>query len=159
MGVSGCGKTTIGQILAKRLNIEFYDGDDYHTPENVDKMQNNQPLTDDDRTGWLLNLRQLITTTLYHHKRSLVVACSALKKTYRRHLDLGQNDVSFIYLRGSYKVIGDRLRQRKDHYMPPSLLQSQFDALEEPDENEAITISIAEKPEDIIAQIMNYLNR
>ncbi|HLF27343.1 MAG TPA: gluconokinase [Anaerolineae bacterium] len=153
MGVSGSGKTTIGQMLAEHLHAPFFDGDDYHPRANVAKMSRGIPLTDDDRASWLAALAQLI-----HHQlaqgQSAVLACSALKQTYRDHLRVDPA-VRFVYLKGSYDLIRGRLSRRHGHYMQPALLQSQFAALEEPDD--ALIVDVAQSPEQIVDQIVQAL--
>ena len=133
IGVSGTGKTTVGRLLASVLNLPFFDADDFHPAANIEKMSNGIPLNDDDRAGWLTSL----------HAKALdctdtgggVFACSALKKTYRTTLAKGiENQTQFFLLKGDYELIMNRLQKRKGHYMPPALLQSQFDILEVTDE-------------------------
>ncbi len=130
MGVSGCGKTTLGKALAERTGLPFFDGDDYHPAGNILKMSAGSPLTDADRKGWLERLNELCRE---HRKTGLVLACSALKRSYRRILETGLDQVVWVYLEGSYDTILGRLQERKGHYMPPALLRSQFDALEPPE--------------------------
>jgi len=150
MGVSGSGKTTIGRLLAQDLGWPFYDGDDFHPQANIDKMRQGMPLTDDDRAAWLTALRHFIDTLAQNH-RSAVLACSALKQMYRDRLRVGQPEVYFVYLKGDYNLIRQRLLARQGHFMPEKLLKSQFDTLEEPED--APTIDIAQTPENIIEQI------
>ncbi len=146
MGVSGCGKTTIGKQLAQNLGWQFYDADDFHPLENRLKMSQGVPLNDEDRAEWLYTLQQLIHKNI-EERRSLVLACSALKQRYREILS-DNKYVRFVYLRGSYEQIKTRLKRRKDHFMPVQLLQSQFEALEEP--QDAFFVDISNSPEDII---------
>jgi carbohydrate kinase (thermoresistant glucokinase family) len=153
MGVSGCGKTTVGQILADKLKVPFYDADDFHPAENVEKMNKGIPLTDDDRDPWLNRLSANIMK--WNKTGDAVLACSALKKKYREYLDTENAEVIFVYLQGSKELILNRMKKRKDHYMPVSLLDSQFDVLEEP--KNAITVSIEEAPSDIANEIINLL--
>lgn len=157
MGVSGCGKTTVGKLLASRLEVPFFDADDFHPPANIQKMSLGNPLNDDDRTPWLENLSQLITE--WNSRGGAVLACSALKKKYRNQLrntgDQGDNDIITIYLKGSKELIYKRLMSRSDHYMPPELLDSQFYDLEEPEGS--ITVSIDQKPESILREILMKL--
>ncbi len=158
MGVAGSGKTTIGRLLAARRGWPFYDGDDYHPPDNVAKMSAGIPLDDVDRAGWLASLASLIRQRLARGE-SGVVACSALKRAYRDVLMHAQSvddgRVRFVYLRGDYDTIKMRLHVREGHFMGASLLQSQFDALEEPDE--ALIVDATLAPDEIISRIENYL--
>lgn len=151
MGVSGSGKTTIGRILAENQGLPFYDADDFHPPQNVEKMRSGQPLNDHDRKPWLDTLSRHISD--WNRRGGAVLACSALKKSYRNTLRSDGNHVQFIYLKGSKEMILKRMNDREDHYMPPSLLDSQFEALEEPPD--AITVFIDNPPEKIIAEILN----
>jgi carbohydrate kinase (thermoresistant glucokinase family) len=152
MGVSGAGKTLIGQKLSECLDIPFYDGDDFHPPANVKKMKSGQPLNDNDRRPWLESLANNMIE--WEQTGGAILACSALKKKYRKILG-SKTDTQFIYLKGSPSLIADRLAKRKGHYMPPELLQSQFDALEEPDE--AFTVSVEPSPEEIVTSILDRL--
>ncbi|MEX2540322.1 MAG: gluconokinase [Trueperaceae bacterium] len=131
MGVSGSGKSTVGGLLARRLGWEFADADTYHPQANILKMAAGIPLDDEDRMPWLVALRSLIDEHLAAG-RSLVLACSALKRQYRRILAEGSERVSFVYLKGSRELILRRMSERSGHYMKPELLDSQFEALEEP---------------------------
>ena len=153
MGVAGSGKSTIGQLLADRLGCVFYDGDDFHPAANVEKMRRGQPLTDEDRAGWLSALADLILACLQRHQTA-VIACSALKQSYRDQLQV-TDEVRFIYLRGAYDLLEARLRERTGHYMPRSLLASQFAALEEP--RDALTLDVSAPPEQIVAEIVRQL--
>src|SRR5262249_15108262 len=137
MGVSGTGKTTIGTRLAHDLAWPFYDADAFHSPANVDKMRHGIPLTDADRDGWLDALRALIAGL----SGSAVLACSALKATYRARLAGGRSDVRFVHLTGDPALLRRRLEQRRAHYMPASLLDSQLATLEPP--AGAITVDVA----------------
>ncbi len=155
MGVSGVGKTTIGQMLATATSLPFFDGDDFHPQANINKMAAGVPLTDADRQGWLLQLHQLLQAQLL--LQGCVIACSALKQQYRDVLnnDLG-DAVVFVYLQGSYDEVLQRLQQRKGHFMQAGLLQSQFETLEPP--VEAIVVSITRTPEAIVEEITNCLD-
>jgi len=146
MGVSGSGKSTVGAQLARELGWQFFDADDFHPPANREKMKQGIPLTDEDRTEWLNSLRELLHKNIEENS-ACVLACSALKQRYREQLAVSES-VQFVYLRGSFEQIETRLKRRKDHYMPVQLLQSQFEALEEP--REAMVIDISNTPEEII---------
>ena len=151
MGVSGSGKTTIGEELAGRLGWDFYDADDYHPPENVAKMASGYPLDDDDRAPWLATLHDLISGCL-ESGRPGVLACSALKESYRRTLLAGNPGAQLIYLKGDIELIWPRMSARRGHYMKPGMLRSQFEALEEPDD--ALVVDISRPAGDIVAQIL-----
>jgi len=155
MGVSGSGKTTIGARLARALGSEFVEGDDLHPPENVKRMTAGIPLTDDDRRGWLL----AIAARLREAKRArigLVVSCSALKRSYRDLLrSVGETEVRFVYLAGSRALLAERLAQRRGHFMPPSLLESQLSILEEPSPDEGAWVcDIRQAPAAIVADLV-----
>lgn len=153
MGVSGSGKTEIGKLLSEKLSRPFFDGDDFHPEANVKKMSSGLPLNDEDRKEWLIALNKL---AIEHRHDGAVIACSALKKNYRSLLRAGMgNCMDFVYLDGSFELIKSRLEQRKGHFMPMNLLQSQFDALEPP--SKAIKVSIKESPAKIVKQIMKQL--
>jgi gluconokinase len=158
MGVSGAGKSTVGRIAAKRLSCPFRDADSFHPKANIEKMSRGEPLTDDDRWPWLA----AITAWIAEHRAAgtvCVVTCSALKRAYRDILtDKQRADVRLVYLKGNFDLIAVRLAARKDHFMPPALLQSQFAALEEPGEDEhAITVSIDAAPEEIAGEVLERL--
>lgn len=183
MGVSGCGKSTVGRALAQKLSCSFFDADDFHSPENKAKMSAGIALDDIDRTPWLESLSRSIQDWLALESCT-VLACSALKASYRRILDGGDRRVLFIYLKLSFAEIEKRLAARKDHFMNKDLLESQFSALEEPErdwnetfeneslENEslakgteiaykdkALTITSRAAPEDIACEIADLLDR
>lgn len=149
MGVSGCGKTSIGKAFAKAIGAVFIDGDDLHPATNVAKMASGQPLDDDDRRPWLARVAQALKT----HREPVVVGCSALKRCYRDRIRQGAGaPVTFLHLSGSRDVIERRMATRRGHFMPSSLLDSQFAALEPPDEGEnAITVDIDQAPDRIVA--------
>ena len=154
MGVTGSGKTTVGRLLAEELDWQFYDADDFHTPANIEKMKRGVPLNDEDRRPWLETLRDLITGCLKQNINA-IVACSALKESYREYL-LTDDRVRLIYLKGDYRQIQKRLSNRHGHFMNPALLLSQFDALEEPEQSAHINIS--ESPAEIVKTIKSRLN-
>jgi len=149
MGVTGCGKSTIGRRLARRLACAFYDGDDFHSAENVEKMRQGVPLTDEDRWPWLDRLRELGEEMLTRG-RSAVIACSALRASYRERLLPRETalaaKVVFVYLRISPELARERLAVRRNHYMPPSLVESQFAALEEPVEGRGVIVLDGSEP-------------
>lgn len=153
MGVSGTGKTTIGKLLAQQLKYPFFDGDDYHPKENIEKMKNGSPLTDEDRKEWLMRLNEVARE---HRHTGAVIGCSALRKNYRSLLRAGVGTcMEFVYLNGSFELIKSRLDARKDHFMPIGLLKSQFETLEPP--KRAIKVSIAQEPNDIIEEIVGKI--
>lgn len=152
MGVSGSGKSTVGKLLAEELGVPFFDGDDFHPKANLEKMALGQALNDTDRAGWLQSLNMLAKE---YNNTGAVIACSALKKHYRSTLMQGVAEHSFVYLEGTFDVIQKRLQARKGHFMPPHLLQSQFDALEPP--TDAISVSILNPQETIVTHILNQL--
>jgi gluconokinase len=158
MGVSGCGKSTVGALLAQRLRCEFQDADWFHPASNVDKMHGGIPLTDEDRRPWLSAIAAWIDTTRRSGGHG-VIACSALKRRYRDVLVGDRADVRLVYLKGDETLIARRITTRHEHFMPRSLLHSQFEALEEPgaDENPLI-VSIEPTPREIVARILSGLN-
>jgi len=153
MGVSGCGKSSVGAGLAARLGLNYRDGDDLHPPENVAKMQVGMPLTDADRWPWLDRVGQVLLA-----EAPVIVGCSALKRAYRDRIRTAAGGpVTFVHLAGSQEVIAARMALRQCHYMPLSLLDSQFAALEPPAAAEAITVSIDQPLEAIVADILRQL--
>ena len=155
MGVSGSGKTSVGSGLALRLGWQFFDGDDFHPPQNVQKMAQGTPLTDADRIPWLEELQKLIHTQ-FMQDNSIVLACSALKASYREILCENNPDVIFVHLVGSFQLIADRMRERSDHYMKASMLESQFATLEVP--ADALSVSIDQPVASIIEEIIQSLD-
>jgi gluconokinase len=153
MGVSGSGKTTIGKLLAHDVGCDFYDADDLHSPENIAKMSQGLPLTDEDRQPWLQSLRALILDSLLKGNQA-VIGCSALKETYRSILHVNDN-VQFVYLKGSFELIKARLVHRQNHFMSESLLADQFATLEEPRGIPAVDISAT--PQEIVDAIRGIL--
>lgn len=154
MGVSGCGKTSVGKQLAKTLGWDFYDADDFHSPANIAKMASGTPLTDEDRAPWLESLRALVSSCL-ETNRPGVLACSALKEHYRQTLLNGNPGAQLVYLKGSYDLIWSRMASRPGHYMKPEMLRSQFDALEEP--HNALVVDISLSVEQLVTQILSNL--
>ena len=156
IGVSGAGKSTVGKALAETLHIPFFDGDDFHPESNIQKMSNGQPLNDEDRWGWLENLNLLARKEL--PKEGCVIACSALKQSYREVLGQGiRSQTEWVFLQGSFELIQERIRHRKNHFMGATLLQSQFEALEEP--GEAFFVDIRLTSNTIVKKIQEHLAR
>ena len=155
MGVSGCGKTLIGELLAPQVGGVFEDADNFHTEEAKDKMRASIPLTDEDRWPWYARLRARIDE-MRGKTPCYILACSALKQIYRDKLlnGEGHDQMQFIFLDGSFELIDERLSRRKGHYMPANLLHSQFASLERP--ADAITVSIDQTPEAIAAEILSH---
>jgi carbohydrate kinase (thermoresistant glucokinase family) len=141
LGVSGSGKTTIGQALSDLTGWPFLDGDDYHPEANIAKMSRGEPLTDADRAPWLEILRTEIAARLARGEDA-ILACSALKKAYRQQLQVDPAQVRFVYLQVSPELLQNRLEQRKGHFMQSSMLSSQLETLEEPDSTEALTVEV-----------------
>ncbi|MCG8338552.1 MAG: gluconokinase [Proteobacteria bacterium] len=154
IGPSGCGKTTVGKLLATKLEWNFYDADDFHSSQNVEKMRQGIPLTDKDREPWLLGLAEQIEGW-NHDPGNAVLACSALKKSYRHMLGVDQISVITVHLHGEFDLLAKRLNARQGHYMNPDLLQSQIDTFETP--QGGITISIDQTPEQMVEEIVDKL--
>jgi gluconokinase len=165
MGVTGAGKTTVGRLLASQLGWQFADADDFHPPANVEKMRHGIPLTDDDRRPWLQRLQDEITKWIAEG-RNVVLACSALKRSYRQELAVGA-EVHFLYLKGSKALITERLRLRHGHFADEKILAGQFADLEEPggesgeesknDKEHVVTVDITLAPEQIVSRIRQEL--
>jgi gluconokinase len=154
MGVTGSGKTTVGSLLAARLGWQFADADEFHSAANKAKMHQGIPLTDADRAPWLAAMHQQIAQWIAE-KRNVVLACSALKQSYRQQLWTGP-EVKFVYLRGSYKLIAERLRARVGHFADEHILAGQFTDLEEP--SDATVVDITPAPDQIVDEICRRLN-
>lgn len=153
MGVAGCGKSSVGEALSGRLNIPYRDGDDLHTPQAVQKMRDGIPLTDDDRWPWLDRVAHVLCT-----EAPILVGCSALKRAYRDRIRASAGGpVTFVHLSGSRDLIASRMAARTGHYMPTSLLDSQFAALEPPGPDEAITVDIDQTLPAITDAILSRL--
>ncbi len=154
MGVTGCGKTTVGGLLAAKLNLPFLDADQYHPEENKHKMTRGIPLTDVDRIPWLNQISNVLAD--FQEKNGAVLACSALKNQYREILQSGlKSNIIWIHLAGTSELILERLRQRHGHFMSPDLLGSQFETLETPEN--ACNISIENSPEEIVNEIIKEI--
>jgi gluconokinase len=153
MGVTGSGKTTVGRLLAADLGWTYVDADDFHSEPNIEKMKGGIPLSDADRKPWLESLRELVRDRL-SRSEDAVLSCSALKASYREFLLLDES-VKLVYLEGDYQVIQERLAQRRDHYMDPALLNSQFETLEEP--TECLRIDAASDSPAILRTIRSSL--
>jgi gluconokinase len=159
MGVSGAGKTTIGEALAKRLGWAFQEGDDFHPPANIAKMKSGTPLDDADRAPWLARVEAWIAAELAAG-RSGVITCSALKRTYRSAIIGGRDDVILVYLDGDKHLLARRIEARRGHFMPPSLLASQLATLQAPDPSEkAIVVDIGQPIEAQVDDIVEALHR
>ena len=154
MGVTGSGKTTVGRLLAEDLGWTYADADDFHSEPNIEKMKAGIPLNDADRKPWLERLGKLVRDCLIKSENA-VLACSALKESYREYLLLDEQ-VKLVYLKGDYQVIRERLAQRRGHYMDPTLLDSQFETLEEP--RSGLRVDASSDPHATISIIRNGLS-
>jgi gluconokinase len=155
MGVSGSGKSTVGELLAGQLGWAFVEGDDFHPPANVEKMRSGVPLDDADRTPWLISLRRRLDDAL-DRDENIVLACSALKHAYQEYLE--RHDpahVHYVYLHGSEELLRTRLAARTGHFMNPTLLHSQFEALEPP--ADAVRVEVSDPPDAIVRTIRRKL--
>lgn len=151
MGVTGSGKSTIGEKLAAQVGWTFLDGDDFHPDENVQKMARGLPLTDEDRAPWLQLLAEKIGA-LVDDGVNCILACSSLKAAYRQMLSAKRSQVRFVHLTAPQALIGERLKKRQHRYMPAALLQSQFDTLEDP--KEALSVDVSGNPDEAVEQII-----
>ncbi len=159
MGVSGVGKTTVGKRLAERLGARYIEGDKFHPPANIEKMSRGEPLSDDDRKPWLERLAAELDVSRAKGE-SVVLACSALRRRYRDILRAGHDDVDFVFLDADQAVIQKRLDARRNHFMPPSLLDSQFAALERPGPDErAVRVDATQPPDIIVESVLRQLQQ
>lgn len=158
MGVSGCGKSSVGAAIARELGAKFIDGDDLHPRANIQKMAGGHPLNDDDRAPWLERLNDA-AYSLSHKNEVGIIVCSSLKRRYRDRLRQDNPDMVFLYMKGTFDVIMARLKARAGHYMPTELLQSQFDALEEPgaDEPDVMSIDINGSFDEVVSRGVDTL--
>jgi len=154
MGVSGSGKTTIGQILSEKLSWPLFDADEFHSAASIEKMRNGIPLEDADRWPWLDRMNAMLREREARGE-SVLLACSALKQAYRDRLSKGIAEIRWIYLKGQIELIRERLEARKGHYMKAGLLESQFAALEEPEH--ALSVDIDDSPDSIADSILGRL--
>jgi gluconokinase len=158
MGVAGSGKSTVSKVLAKHLRWQYRDADAYHSPENIAKMSSGIGLTDEDRRPWLDAMRNDIQHWIAT-KQNFVLACSALKCSYRDILLVGEEEQAFVYLKGTPELFATRLARRKTHFMKQNMLESQFEALEEPSSSEAIICDARESIKEIVLKIEQALKR
>lgn len=156
MGVAGCGKTTVGALAAQQLGWVFLEGDAFHPQANITKMSEGIPLTDEDRADWLSAIAEKIRD-LENESRSAVISCSALKRAYRERLIMASESVKFVYLRGSYETIYERLQTRQGHYMKPEMLKSQFETLEEPED--AWTFDVNIPSDEIVESLLKVIKK
>lgn len=158
MGICGCGKTTIGERLAKKTGRKFIDADDLHPRNNIEKMASGQPLDDEDRQPWLENIRDLLYSLESKNERT-VIACSALKKNYRDQLRKGHENLTFLFLDGGRKLILKRMRKRKEHFMKVNMIESQLKILERPDhEQQTLVVSICGSIDEVVERSTQALN-
>lgn len=159
MGVSGSGKSAVAETIAKKINVPFLDGDFLHPRANIDKMRSGCPLDDEDREPWLQSLNNAIYAMQNTHDVSIIV-CSALKRKYRDALRKDNSGLHFVYLKGDYELIAQRLQNRKNHFFRPEMLKSQFDALEQPinNHNDIYTINIDQTLDQVVDQAQNYIS-
>jgi len=153
MGVTGSGKSAVGKLLAQQLGWKFFEGDDFHSPANIEKMRRGMPLSDDDRRPWLEAIRESIRQ-MVERSENAVIACSALKHSYRQMLRI-TGEVVFVYLKANIDIVRERLKNRTGHFMNPNLIQSQFDTLEESEQ--ALRVDASLPPGEIVRRIRTQL--
>lgn len=158
MGVTGAGKTTVGKALARRLGWRFCEGDRFHPPANIQKMSQGKPLDDVDREPWLEALNAVLRAAA-HDGTPVVLACSVLKERYRRRLTEGLDAVEFVYLHGQQATLRERVHNRPNHFIDPSLIESQLDDLEEPGRDEAMWVEFDQPVEQTVADILALTRR
>ncbi|PSW18003.1 gluconokinase [Photobacterium sanctipauli] len=157
MGVCACGKSTIGELLAQKLGRKFIDGDDLHPRANIQKMSSGQPLNDEDRKPWLERIRDASYSLESKNEHGIIV-CSALKKKYRDQIREGNNNVTFLFLNGDKALIMERMRMRKGHFMKEQMVESQFAALERPDDEDGtVVVSIDATIEQVVEEAANKI--
>jgi gluconokinase len=154
MGVAGSGKTTVAKLFARQTGATFVEGDDFHPPENVAKMRAGIPLTDADRKSWLQALRRIVADALAKNEFT-ALTCSALKVKYRDELSAGDPRVKFVHLTGPKAVLEERLKNRRGHFMPPALLESQLADLEPP--LDALVVNFQKPPKKVVAEVVQHL--
>ncbi|MCG3722648.1 gluconokinase [Vibrio cincinnatiensis] len=160
MGVSGCGKSTIGALIAQRLGAKFIDGDDLHPRANIEKMRHGEPLNDHDRAPWLERIRDA-AFSLENKSEQGIIVCSALKKAYRDQIRDGNQNVTFLFLDGDKDLIIERMRARQGHFMKTDMLESQFATLQRPsaEETDVLTISIASNIDHVVERAITALQQ
>lgn len=159
MGVSSTGKSSVGAATARQLDAKFIDGDDLHPRANITKMADGQPLNDDDRAPWLVRINDVAFSLVQKNETGLIV-CSALRKQYRDRIRQDNENLIFIHLQGSYELVKERMKARKGHFMPESLLKSQFETLEVPgeDEPDVVPVSIEGSIDEVVARCVAVIN-
>jgi gluconokinase len=155
MGVSGSGKTTVGKLLAQKLDWTYFEGDEFHSAGNIEKMSKGIALNDGDRLPWLASIKKTVDQCIECGSNA-VVACSALRRSYRCILAANVSEIRFVYLKGDWAIIRQRMAFREGHYMKAGMLESQFDSLEEPDD--AIVVDIGDSPQRIVSHIESELS-
>ncbi|MBF9001995.1 MULTISPECIES: gluconokinase [Vibrio] len=160
MGVSSCGKSSIGAAVARQLEAKFIDGDDLHPKANILKMKSGHPLNDDDRAPWLERINDAVFSIEMKHEEGIIV-CSALRQKYRDQIRQGNSKLTFIHLYGDFELVKGRMLAREDHFMPIELLKSQFETLEKPtiEETDVIEVSIDGSFDDVVARCVTAIKQ